>query len=595
MTWTGTSVLMFGGMIPAIPNLLTTNDLWSYDPGLNSWTQLIAANTPGSPPTQWAASLVATPSGVILFGGYDPAGNGQSALWSYDPVTNQWTRVLPEGDPGSPSARYSQSMVWDGNEVILWGGEGSHGVINDLWWYDPPTGTWTLKIANGDPSSPPARGNQAMAWDGTNAVLFGGDTFGPSFNDLWCYDPSTNSWTQKIAQGAVGSPASLAVPSMVWDGSRVVLFGGVFNGSGAFNTDLWGYDPATNAWTVDIAAGAASSPEGGTSLGFVFDGERAILFDNYTNTTSNGIYWYQPATPAGGPTITSVLPALAVSGSGGVAVTISGTHFIATPSVTVGGRSAANVTLLSSTTLTCTLPDEPVGREDVVVTNPDGENAILTGGFQRTLTSPTTTQLVFVTGPTTTWVGAPIRPVVQVALEDASGNVVPDSRAITVSLVNPRGATLGGTITVNAVNGLASFPDLTVNAASTGYALAAAVTGLPQATSGSFQVVVSPGAQLAFVVQPSSVKAQTNMSPAVQVAVQDNAGNTLTSVNVPITVALASSPSGGVLSGTTTVNAVNGVATFSDLQVSVAGSGYTLSASAYSVAGPTSQAFTVTP
>jgi len=49
--------------------------------------------------------------------------------------------------------------------------------------------------------------------------------------------------------------------------------------------------------------------------------------------------------------------------------------------VTIAGYSATNIKFLNSTTITATTPTHPVGATDVVVTNYDGQNAILTDGF----------------------------------------------------------------------------------------------------------------------------------------------------------------------------------------------------------------------
>lgn len=69
-----------------------------------------------------------------------------------------------------------------------------------------------------------------------------------------------------------------------------------------------------------------------------------------------------------------------------------------------------------------------------------------------------------------------------------------------------------------------------------------------------------------------------------------------TAYNGPVTLSLGSGPPGGTLGGTLTVNAVNGVATFTNLTVSAAGTGYTLQALAPS-APPvgTSAAFNAVP
>src|SRR5437773_7285028 len=72
---------------------------------------------------------------------------------------------------------------------------------------------------------------------------------------------------------------------------------------------------------------------------------------------------------------------------------------------------------------------------------------------------------------------------------------------------------------------------------------------------------------------------------AVRVAARDAAGNTVTSYTGLITVALGANPGGGTLAGTTSVNAVSGVATFSTLSINNAGNGYTLTASASGLTG----------
>src|SRR5207249_1986474 len=62
-----------------------------------------------------------------------------------------------------------------------------------------------------------------------------------------------------------------------------------------------------------------------------------------------------------------------------------------------------------------------------------------------------------------------------------------------------------------------------------------------------------------------------------------------------ITMAIGTNPASGSLSGTTTVAAVNGVATFSTLSLNRAGAGYTLTASATGLTSATSNAFNISP
>jgi len=84
---------------------------------------------------------------------------------------------------------------------------------------------------------------------------------------------------------------------------------------------------------------------------------------------------------------------------------------------------------------------------------------------------------------------------------------------------------------------------------------------------------------LAYLAQPSSAPERALLTPVV-VSIQDGGGNTVTTATIPVTVALDANPGGGTLSGTLTVNAVAGVATFDDLAIDRPGAGYTLVVSA---------------
>ena len=89
-----------------------------------------------------------------------------------------------------------------------------------------------------------------------------------------------------------------------------------------------------------------------------------------------------------------------------------------------------------------------------------------------------------------------------------------------------------------------------------------------------------PAVQLAFTTQPGSATAGVAIHPVVAVAIEDASGDLVPSATHVVTVALETNPGGGTLAGTTSVAAVQGVATFTDLRVDKAGAGYTLTAAA---------------
>src|SRR5438046_2099867 len=186
-------------------------------------------------------------------------------------------------------------------------------------------------------------------------------------------------------------------------------------------------------------------------------------------------------------------------------------------------------------------------------------------------------------------------PAVRVAARDEAGNIVTGyTGLITVALgANPGGGTLAGTTSVNAVSGVATFSTLSINNPGTGYTLVASASGLTGATSTSFNITPPPATHVAFTTQPQTTQAGQTM-PAVRVSALDDAGNVVTGFTGLITVALGANPGGGTLAGTTSVNAVSGVATFSTLSINNAGNGYTPTASASGLTGATSASFNIT-
>ena len=204
-------------------------------------------------------------------------------------------------------------------------------------------------------------------------------------------------------------------------------------------------------------------------------------------------------------------------------------------------------------------------------------------------------KVVFTVQPSNAGAGAANTPAVQASVEDAQGNTVTTATTIiTVAIgTNPASGILSGTMTVAAISGVATFSTLSLNKAGTGYTLTGSATGLTGATSTAFNISAGAEAKLVFTVQPSDAAAGAAITPALQVAVQDAQGNTVTTATTSIMVAIGTNPNGGTLSGTTTAAAVNGVATFSNLSIDPAGTGYTLTASATGLTGATSSAFNV--
>ena len=207
--------------------------------------------------------------------------------------------------------------------------------------------------------------------------------------------------------------------------------------------------------------------------------------------------------------------------------------------------------------------------------------------------SNNTLKLVFTTELVGTKAGSalPEQPVVKVV--DADGNTVTTSTApITLAVTNNR-ADLYGTTTVNAVNGTATFTDIAIVLAGSGYSLTAISPGLTSTFSNVFDIGPNEGIILDFITEPVASGLASRFSVAV--AVRDVFGNIATNSTAEVTVSITpdTGEPGAVLSGTTTQEAVEGVAFFKYLSITPEDSKYKLTATSPGMISATTSSFNV--
>ena len=194
-------------------------------------------------------------------------------------------------------------------------------------------------------------------------------------------------------------------------------------------------------------------------------------------------------------------------------------------------------------------------------------------------------KLAFVELPTNAVAGETLSSV-EVAVENANGTVITsDNSTVTLSLASGSG-TLNGTLTATAVHGIATFSNLTLSATGTD-SLKATDGSDTSATSNTFAVTAP---MLVFMQEPSDSIAGFSFTPAIEVAIENHAGDVITSDN-STTITLSLAGASGTLGGTLTVTAVNGVATFENVSIESVGT-YSLVATSNSGASTTSSAVT---
>src|SRR3989442_2534887 len=142
-------------------------------------------------------------------------------------------------------------------------------------------------------------------------------------------------------------------------------------------------------------------------------------------------------------------------------------------------------------------------------------------------------------------------------LFEPAGNPVPGFTGdVTVALGNSSGGgPLGGTTTVTAVNGVASFSTLTLDKTGTSYWLTVSATGLSATTSSLFAITPGAATHLVFGTQPSTTVADNAINPAVKVRALDALGNLTTAYSGGVEIWLGNNPVDGKRSGTKSVAA----------------------------------------
>jgi|GEM_PF-1695925 len=410
------------------------------------------------------------------------------------------------------------------------------------------------------------------------------------------------SHTFNITAGAafqvkfVGTPSSVAATEVIAPPFSVNI------------EDQFGNLVSTDTSPVTIAVASGAGTLTGTNLQFAvagvatFNDLRLDFADTYTFTATDGMLdsdtsnsFIISAAPAklaiitapGTATAGDTLPLVVhVEDADGNLITSDNSNV--TVMVASGSGSLVGTTTVAAVNGVATFTDLQLQRADTyTLTVQDG-----------TLTTATTDPFTIIAGvpaqvrfddqPTTTAVGATISPAVTVCVEDQFGNdVLTDTSSVTLALNGP--GNLSGTLTVAAVAGQATFTDLSIDTEGE-HSLGASDASLSTDTSTTFAVFGTP-TQVKFSQEPGPGFPNAAEAPFT-VSVEDAAGDVVATDTSMVTIVIKSGS--GAISGTTTVQAVNGVATFSDISFDTEDT-YVLTASDNSLATDDSSPFTIGP
>ena len=192
----------------------------------------------------------------------------------------------------------------------------------------------------------------------------------------------------------------------------------VFDGGGTTTWTSLGWtadQPSGTSLTLQVRTGTTPTPDSSWSAWqpITASGQALNLVGRYLQyqaqlTTSNPdetpvleniVIGYEAGSTNPDPTVSAVSPAQGTT-EGGTTITVTGSNFLVGATVSLGGNPASDVTIVNSTTITATTPAHAAGAVDVVVTNGDGKQGTLNGGFTYQTPAPSVGQVSPATGST---------------------------------------------------------------------------------------------------------------------------------------------------------------------------------------------------
>ena len=172
--------------------------------------------------------------------GFDAGFQSTRDFYSFDFSTESWSPIaaLPFGK----QRQYATSFVFNNQGYVFGGIDSAGNYLNDLWCYSPVSNAWTQRF--GLPA--PGRSGASVFVLSDTAYVVGGKTASSeASSDVWAYVISSNGWLKKAD-----------LPEEIWRGIAYAHAGkgyaglGRDNGGQSPNTEIYRYSPVSNSWAV---------------------------------------------------------------------------------------------------------------------------------------------------------------------------------------------------------------------------------------------------------------------------------------------------------------------------------------------------------
>ena len=327
-------------------------------------------------------------------------------------------------------------------------------------------------------------------------------------------------------------------------------------GTGTYTSSLTGLTPVTTYYVRAFAT---------NSVGTVYGTETS--FTTSAGPASKAMITTEPSGAAAGTAFTTQ-PVIRITDLSGNTVTTSTVNVVA--SIASGTGTLSGTTTVAAVngvaTFTNLVLSGASGNFTLAFT-PTSLTAATSNSFA--LSFGTASKAMITTHPSGAVNGVALTTQPLIRITDASGNTVTSSTVNVVASIGSGTGTLGGTTTVAAVNGVATFTNLVLSGSPGSFTVTFTPTSLTAATSNSFALSVGAASMAMITTQPAGAFNGIEFSTQPVVKITDAGGNTITSSTANVVATIASGS--GTLGGTTAVNAVAGVANFTNLKITGTG------------------------
>ncbi len=174
-------------------------------------------------------------------------------------------RWSPLSTTNEPDCRTSFAVAWTGTDLLIWGGvffAPEMYVYDNGAKYHANTDTWTNISVSWVLGT---RDHAASVWTADRWLIWGGSAEGvnwPAKDTAISYDPTTDTWT---ILSTTAAPTGRILHTAIWTGSEMIVWGGLDYVVGALD-DGARYSPTTDSWSPMNTAGAPTPRSSHTAV-----------------------------------------------------------------------------------------------------------------------------------------------------------------------------------------------------------------------------------------------------------------------------------------------------------------------------------------